>query len=577
MKKKEKILTFTILFIILIAASWSLFIKGLGFGHDLNHQARIFEMAEGLKAGNFPVIWSQNLAYGYGMPLFEFYAPLPYFIGALFHLLGFNLTISIKIIIFISNLISLVSSYFLAKEIFKNNKAAIITAAFFTLAPYRAVDLIRSAHSESWSIAFLPLVLLGIIQIVNEKKWGFLNMALAFAAVMLSHNITALISLPFIVLFALIYVFIIKKDSKNKIKKISLMAGSGVLSLALSAFYFIPALLEKKLTQIDTFILDQFYDIGQHFLYIRQFIKPWGDWEYGGSGWGPNDEMSFFLGFAQILVFLIAGIQIVLKLRKKKKENYKLELSFLFISGLTLFMTLLKTQKLWRLIKISSYIQFPWRLLGVYIIFAALTAATSYLLMSKKLKNLYFYSILAVLLIFNTRYFRNEKYIDHSKEYENYQKIILEDRSNNLFDYLPKDLNFFEKKGYYLYKNKKYNEIEVPTTSLFTNEFLRSQKVELLESKNFYKKAIVNSNKEENIRINLAYYPGWTIYLNGEKQETKINENGLMTVNVKEGRNEIEIKLEDTKIRNFSKIISLIAFIIVAIIFYRIRENDERR
>lgn len=87
-KKHHHLVISSLLLIILVATSWSLVRAGLGTGHDLNHQARIYEMAAGLREGDFPVIWSQNFAFGYGMPLFEFYAPLPYYFGAACYLLG---------------------------------------------------------------------------------------------------------------------------------------------------------------------------------------------------------------------------------------------------------------------------------------------------------------------------------------------------------------------------------------------------------------------------------------------------------------------------------------------------------
>lgn len=151
-----------------IASSWSLLKPGLGMGHDLNHQARIFEMSQGLQDGNFPVIWSQNLAYGYGMPLFQFYAPLPYFLGAIFYLLGFTLATSVELLLLLATLVTLLGSYLLGKELFNNRWAALLTMVLVGLAPYRAVDLfVRAALSEAWAIALLPWVLLGVVKVVK--------------------------------------------------------------------------------------------------------------------------------------------------------------------------------------------------------------------------------------------------------------------------------------------------------------------------------------------------------------------------------------------------------------------------
>jgi hypothetical protein len=39
------------------------------------------EMERSLQRFEFPVRWSANFGFGYGMPLFNFYAPLPYYLG----------------------------------------------------------------------------------------------------------------------------------------------------------------------------------------------------------------------------------------------------------------------------------------------------------------------------------------------------------------------------------------------------------------------------------------------------------------------------------------------------------------
>ena len=573
-KKKNSLNLLGLLtFIILIACSWSLFFKGLGYGHDLNHRARIFEMAQGLKDGHFPVIWSQNLAYGYGMPLFEFYAPLPYYLGAFFHLLGFNLSISIKLLIFLNNIITFTTAFLFAKKLFKNKKAALLVAAGICLAPYRAVDLIRTAHSESWAISFLPLVLVGIIKIIEQEKWGWLIMSFSFAAVLLSHNITALISLPFLIAFSFIYLFFITKQKNKKIVILNQLILSGVLSLAIAAFYFIPALLEKNLTRIDSFILDPYYDIGQHFLYIRQFIKPWGAWEYGASVWGPNDKMSFFLGFAQWLVFFVVGWQILWQFKRKRKDkNYRLQIVFLFLTVTSLFLTLLKTQEIWRLIELSRYVQFPWRLLSLSLIFGASLMGSSYLLIKKKWQNIYFYLILALLIGFNARYFRNEKYIDRSVEYQDYRQVILNKNSSYLYDYLPKDFDFLEKNGFEIYKKPSVVEVEIPSQSVLPKEL--TPFVTNLDEKVNRKKFTIDLENNGVKTFNLAYYPGWTASINGHETELKANEDGLVSFNLEEGKNNVVLELKDTLVRRWSKIVSGLAFVFsLVLIFLNLKKN----
>src|SRR5258708_28033380 len=65
--------------------------------HDDTQVARVFEMGQALKDGMFPVRWVSDLGYGYGYPVFNFYAPLAYYFGGILVLFGLNALIATKV------------------------------------------------------------------------------------------------------------------------------------------------------------------------------------------------------------------------------------------------------------------------------------------------------------------------------------------------------------------------------------------------------------------------------------------------------------------------------------------------
>ena len=105
------------LVLVFLASSWVLFQPGFFRAHDYIHATRIVEMTTALNEGHFPVRWSKNLGYGYGMPLFEFYAPLPYLVGAGFYWLGLSAVFSVKLIFFLSSLLTLIGAYKLGAKL----------------------------------------------------------------------------------------------------------------------------------------------------------------------------------------------------------------------------------------------------------------------------------------------------------------------------------------------------------------------------------------------------------------------------------------------------------------------------
>ncbi len=148
-----------IIFVAVMAIScWSLLSEPMPMMHDFLPGARIAEMWRGLEQGQWPVIWSENFAWGYGMPLFEFYAPLPYFLGAIFFAGGAGLSLigATKALFILTNVASFWGMYFWARQLLggigcrgleqkKLERGAellpAICAALFTLASYRGMDI----------------------------------------------------------------------------------------------------------------------------------------------------------------------------------------------------------------------------------------------------------------------------------------------------------------------------------------------------------------------------------------------------------------------------------------------------
>src|SRR3990172_6997923 len=95
---------FTFLFFLLISipAIWALLVPGFYGASDEVHIAWLYEMYETIKLGQIPPRFVPDLSFGHGYPLFNFVFPLPYYIGTLFHYIGFSLVDSVKLLFFLS-------------------------------------------------------------------------------------------------------------------------------------------------------------------------------------------------------------------------------------------------------------------------------------------------------------------------------------------------------------------------------------------------------------------------------------------------------------------------------------------
>lgn len=547
------------LILLFILNSYSFFHSSFFHVHDFTHAARIAEMARALDEGQFPVRWSANFGYGFGMPLFNFYAPLPYFIGALFFKMGFDLVISIKLLCIFINLVTIFGSYLLGKKML-GRFGGLLLASAYTLAPYRAVNLfVRGAFSEVFAMAFLPLVLFAIVAFAKEKKKKYLLLLLiSILAIILSHNLTAMIFLPLAALFAFVFLFY-----QKKLKLIYLIAMQFLLALGLSAFYMLPAFMEKDSTIINK-IFSGYFHYSHHFLYIRQFFQD--NWQYGGSAWGPNDDVSFFLGkgqlFALATVFLLGFYRFI----RKPKQFFKSSLFFYiliftFFVFFSLFMSILKSKFIWDQVALLQYIQFPWRFLSLVSLFLATLAALSvYLFKNSKIK--YFYAlVLFFILLSNFRYFKPKEFLDDASAlYYGDSLKIQNQMSETLPDYIP--IQMAEEK-ILLEKNQRLS------TSWLEN-IQANTEISFLVDRGFEKLVAVNLQNPEILNFKVANFIGWQAELDGQNWPIQTNrELGNIQIEVPAGQHKVGIRFtENTIARQIGNSLSLLALLISLIYFY---------
>src|SRR5215510_3413587 len=107
------------LLIVILLSFWAikpLLTTGFFPIHDDTQVARVFEMNKSLTDGMFPVRWVSDLGYGYGYPIFNFYAPFAYYIGSFFMSFGLNSLFATKLMMVVGIILSGIFMYTFAKE-----------------------------------------------------------------------------------------------------------------------------------------------------------------------------------------------------------------------------------------------------------------------------------------------------------------------------------------------------------------------------------------------------------------------------------------------------------------------------
>jgi hypothetical protein len=529
-----------------------LFNSGYFTVHDNLQVERIYQMSQALKDGHFPVRWVKDLGYGYGYPLFNYYAPLPYYIGSIFNILGFNLIVSTKIMFGVGILLAGISMYFLGRKLW-GNWGGLLSAILYQYLPYHAVQIyVRGSVGEYWAYALLPLLSLALM-----KRRTFLG-GIVFFAIILSHNISALLITGFIIITTILHSIVVFFRNHSLPRNFYLLF-IAVIGLSLSAFFWLPAFVEKDLTQVNKVIQGGSY-YADHFVQLSQlWSSPWG---YGGSA-PPSkiDGMSFKLGKLHVLLAMAATL---LVLWNRRKEKYPLLITHYSLLAASIFMMLSISKPIWDIFPILRYIQFPWRLL-MFAGFSLSVLGGGILYIARgapKAGKTVFLLVVAFLVIMNIRVLPSKLEIAHFKPVNNFQasdkNFISEDNlkweaSKRSDEYVP--IGF----------NVPRDASQIALTRLSRKQ---KNKIEITQDKTHVLTFLSNFTIEQDVIVNIAYFPGWEVYIDGLEKEIIILDRGFM-ISIPPGKHEVVIKFENTKVRKIANLITLLSLLFVSGIFVR--------
>ena len=562
MKKFNEILNSNIflicfLIILIIPAFKDTISVGFYPMHDDLQAMRQLIMDKCFKDFQFPCRWSEDMGYGFGYPLFNFYPPLPYYIGQIIHWIGFSFIDTVKVLVVLNLVLSGLFMYIFAKE-FWGKFGGLISAVFYVYAPYHAVDIyVRAAMNEAWALVFFPLVFWSIYKLITTKRWIFVPIvSMSVALVMLSHNPILMIFSTFAACWTLFWL-VVEKGWKVVPK----LLVSGIWALGLAAFFTIPVIFEQKYVHVESLVIGYFNFLA-HFTTLNQlFISRF--WGYGASLFGPVDDLSFQVGHIHWVISLISLLVALLLLRKKIIYSVLIVMMF----SLTAFYTFMSHQQasfIWERISILQYLQFPWRFLTLTIFGTSFLAGSVALFLPGlqkifKLKLLKWIpsfagmTLILVTIFFYKDYFKWEKHwnwVDDTHKFSG--ELWKLQITAGIFDYLPKGAKLPP-------PNPPDGDAKIASGSgVIEKKFKNSIKQE-------YK---VTMKEDGVFQINTFYFPGWVYFVDNKKVEPILEEElGLPQFNLSTGDYTVKATFTNTTIRSLGNILSGLSWLILLTIF----------
>lgn len=528
----KKYLPFLLIVFFTVLTTFPFFLKGFFATQDIIFLTRIMAAANALKEGQIPIRWVDELRYG--EPLFNYYAPLPYYFAGLLNIAGLDILSSAKITIIGVTFFSAFFMYLLVKTVWGAFEG-LLASFLYLFSPYRAVDLyIRGAFSESLAFIWYPLIFwlqIKLAENINKKTFVLLSLSLSF--LVLTHNISAVMFLPFFFIFSLFISL-----TRKKIKLFWYFMLSFVLSLFLSAFYWVPALFENNFVQTNKTVLSLDYFINQ-FVNLSQFIYP--SWNVSII---PHE-----LGFIQILLILPTLLLFVFK--KTAKNRIYFGVFFLFFL-FSIFIQTKSSLNLWLILPLIGFLQFPWRFSAVAIfMLSLLDGACLANITNKTVRIILFITIISIVIITQINYFQPKNY---NRSYQDRDLIHFED------EYLPKD---------YLPSGvKEETEVKILKPQPLGN-------TSVLNIYNFKQNSVsysfrVSLEKPIEVIIPVYYFPGWTASVNNQtKSISKQPKSGLIVLSLSSGNNDVKLTFKNTKIREIANILSLVSLSLTGLWFVK--------
>ena len=156
-----------------LLASMPVLMQGVGiFGDDIHfHLSRIDAIAQGLKAGQFPVRIYSQAKNGYGYAPSLFYGELCLYFPAVLRTLGVSVQLSYHLYVLAVQMLTAGIAFYSFRQMFSHNKTALLGSVLYLLNPYRLQNLYwRAAVGEYTAMAFLPLIPAALCLLYGRKE-----------------------------------------------------------------------------------------------------------------------------------------------------------------------------------------------------------------------------------------------------------------------------------------------------------------------------------------------------------------------------------------------------------------------
>ncbi|MBM4422911.1 MAG: hypothetical protein FJ030_05895 [Chloroflexi bacterium] len=553
-------------------------------GDGLIHYYRFAELDWHIRHGDLYPRWFDNMGYGFGMPVLNFYAPLSYYIPLLFRLFNLSLATSLQLGYALALALALLGAHQWASALTTqppnhrttqppSHLTALLAAAAYGLAPYFYFNIFhRGAYPETWALALAPWLLWSAHKLAEQPTALRSSLfTVLLSALILTHTLSALIFIPiisvYLIALSITHNLVARRLSFTAKPSFRIVHRSSLIvyPFALSAFFILPLAFESQFIQLSRAFSTGDLDYHRNFLKLAALLSS-----------PPNfDPRLVFnaippsLGWPQLLLALSAvGGWLFAARRKSPLASRSLFIVHCSLFILLSLLALSITEPLWNLFPFARFIQFPWRLIGPASLFLAALASNSPIsnLNSQTSKTLFLSASIAAFFFFSLPWTYHADFALHappSTPHAPTDTIRYETTSGQLgaastAEYLPRWVAAIPDPNTLL---PQFAATETPSrlaplpesVSLHASRFtLHAQEI------------IYDSASSFTAAFNLFYFPGWAATLDGDPIGIQPSSpHGLITVALPAGTHTLRLSLQPTAPQRIGVLVSLAALLIL--------------
>lgn len=533
------------------------------------HVFRLAELSRLVRAGEFYPRWAPNFYFGFGYPIFNYYAPLIYYLGLIFDFMPVvGPVTAVKALFILGLVIAGLGMYGFVRGRW-GSAAGVIAATSYIYSPYILfIDPhARGDLAEAFSFAWFPLAIWALDRLrCQPSPWNWLASVFTVAAIILTHNLMAMVFFGLLLGWTFWQAIIGNMKLPATVRPGWFTRGfqfrllfALLIAVGISSFFWLVVALEQGAVNLGSLIGDGgHFDFRNHFVSITELFGPSRIMDWGATQ--PDYAMNigpaqWLLGFVGIIAVLIGAVG------DRKQAAY-----FAMVSIGLIFLMLPLSTKIWESIPLLEFLQFPWRLLGAEAAALAIMAGVAGSAIEKKLSRRQASWVVAIIVgavILSAFPLLEVPRWPTDFGPTSVSRVLSEELSGRWLgttstaDFVPSTVDIIPKPQASIVQDMQNGQLNdrVNRLTLGVDTTVNSITISPLNTRYF-----VTSSRDFLLRLFLFDFPGWQVTIDGVRATVELaRPEGFIVVPISAGQHVVDVKFGNTPARNLALTISLIS------------------